>query len=97
MSSRSKIQTGDRQLDEALEHEAVLKSRMADVLAESGLPTVAAFLWPWLDGAAISSATWRFGRLVGLPDNEMDDEAPPLARAVDSGARPAGRRSRVVW
>ncbi len=58
-------------------------------LDESGLPTVVAFLWPWLDGTALSSATWR---LVGLPDDEMDDEAPSLAQLILAHAQQADDR-----
>lgn len=48
-----------------------------------------AFLWPWLYGAAVSSATWRFYRLVGLPDDEMDDEAPSLVQLILAYAQQA--------
>lgn len=83
MSFSHQIQTGDPSLDEALEHEAQLKALMADMLDESDLPTVVAFLWPWLDDAALSSATWRFCRLVGLPDDDDGvGEAPPLLQLI---------------
>lgn len=82
-SSRPPIRTGDPWPDEALELQTQLNHAMTDTLDDSDLPTVVAFLWPWLDHAALSSATRRFGQLVGAPDDQTDaTEAPSLVQLI---------------
>lgn len=81
--------TGDPSLDEELKDEAELKSRMADLLDESELAMVVAFLLPWLDDAALSSAAWRLDRMVGSPYRRAEDTAPPLVQLILAHAQTA--------
>jgi len=86
--SSAAISTGDAELDDVLEDEAELKTRMGDLLDESDLATVVAFLVPWLDNEAVSTATWQFQRLIDeeseAKDSRNDSEAPavPLAELI---------------